>query len=826
MKNILEMKALGLLFVSVFLGASGAEAVQVSSLLNGASPTWNRITDRPGFPDSVNNGLPYQLLEIKSTSSTILTATITSPTQFDSFLALYSSSGFVPGSPNSNLLAADDDSGTYPHASLSKNGLATNTSYYLVVTSYSNQVGSVYPLTGNYTLNLSGDWRVVAPNFSPYLGGVFTTNGAISDTATTNPFSGVTVSDANSDTLSLTIAYTAANGTLTGTGLAGSAGNYTLTGSPVTVTSNLQGLLFHPTINQVAPGSTMVTNFTLTPSDGGGNGTSDNTSKVTVTSLNDGPTNSVLPAISGMALVSGLLTATSGTWSDVDPGASLSYSYQWHRATDGSGTNAAAIGGATGNSRTLTTADAHKYLRVTVTANDGQGSSTQSASSAWTAVSNSGPANAALPVISGLVVMGGAITGSSGTWNDADGDALSYSYQWYRATDGAGTGATAIPAATTSGYTVASPDAHKYLRVKVTANDGEGGSQSAGSSWTQVANTAPSFTDSPAVSGNSLVGQVLSLIGTATSDPDGDTVNLSYQWQSDGNAITGATGATYQLTPGEAGKSVTCQVTADDGQGAPNSQVSVTTGGVSVMGVAIGAYRAGEWFLDLNSNGSWEDGVDGYGYFGASDMVPVPADWNGDGYTEAAVYRAGHWYFDTSGNDQWDGETTDLWVADYGEATDIPVVGDWNGDGLPEIGIYRPGNSTWYLDTDRSFTYDPAVDVAATFGFAGALPVVGDWDGNGQVKIGVYFEGQWYLDLNGNRAWDGAGTDRYVSAFGAAGMAPVVGDWNGSGSARIGAYRDGGWYLDLDGNGTWDPATDKYLGSFGVNGMIPLVGRW
>jgi uncharacterized delta-60 repeat protein len=379
--------------------------------------------------------------------------------------------------------------------------------------------------------------------------------------------------------------------------------------------------------------------------------------------------------------------------------------------------------------------------------------------------------------------------------------------------------------------TAANATAAVTLTVSINdnGNSGTGGPKSAVDVTTinvTAVNDAPAFTTTPAISGSPVLSQLLGLTGTTTGDPDGDSVTLSYQWQADGGAISGATGSSYQLTLAELGKSVTCRVTADDGQGSPNSQVLVTTAGVVVRGDRIGVYRDGEWYFDMDDDGAWEEVGDGYGYFGASDMVPVPADWNGDGYAESAVYRAGQWYFDTSGNDQWEGEATDLWVADYGDATDIPVVGDWNGDGLPEIGIYRPENSTWYLDTDRSFTYDPAVDVAATFGFTGALPVVGDWNGNGQVKIGVYFEGQWYLDLNGNGAWDGAGTDLYAPAFGAAGMAPVVGDWNGSGSARIGCYRDGYWYLDQDGDGIWDPAKDKYLGTYGVSGMIPLVGRW
>jgi hypothetical protein len=243
--------------------------------------------------------------------------------------------------------------------------------------------------------------------------------------------------------------------------------------------------------------------------------------------------------------------------------------------------------------------------------------------------------------------------------------------------------------------------------------------------------------------------------------------------------------------------------------------------------IGVGAHQAGKWYLDFNLNAAWEPNLDVYNYFGASDMLPLPADWNGDGYTEIAVYRAGNWYFDLNGNGVWDGEPADRMVNTWGgEPDDIPVVGDWNGDGVVEIGIYRSSIYTWYLDYDGDAFYDPAVDISQPFGFAGAIPVVGDWNGNGRDKIGVYFEGQWYLDTTGNFVWDDYVNDTYVASFGVAGMLPVIGDWNGSGVDRIGAYRDGQWYLDQDGNGSWNPALDKEVGPFGVSGMLPLVGKW
>lgn len=127
-----------------------------------------------------------------------------------------------------------------------------------------------------------GDCNFV--NAAPVLGGTFMTAGAVNDDATIAPFSGITVTDANNNNVmvSVAITYPAVNGVLSGTGVTGSDGNYTVTvAAPTTATSNLQGLVFTPTNNQVAVGSTVATTFTLTPNDGIVDGATNATTVVT-----------------------------------------------------------------------------------------------------------------------------------------------------------------------------------------------------------------------------------------------------------------------------------------------------------------------------------------------------------------------------------------------------------------------------------------------------------------------------------------------------------------------------------------------------------------
>jgi hypothetical protein len=71
--------------------------------------------------------------------------------------------------------------------------------------------------------------------------------------------------------------------------------------------------------------------------------------------------------------------------------------------------------------------------------------------------------------------------------------------------------------------------------------------------------------------------------------------------------------------------------------------------------------------------------------FGARNAIPIAGDFNGDGRAEVGVFLDGDWFVDLNGNGLWDDE--DLW-AQLGNEGDKPVVGDWDGDGKDDIGIF------------------------------------------------------------------------------------------------------------------------------------------
>jgi hypothetical protein len=122
-----------------------------------------------------------------------------------------------------------------------------------------------------------------------------------------------------------------------------------------------------------------------------------NTASISITPVNDASINDVLPSVTGAERVDGnvrqdaLLTATPGTWHDVDNGAPApTFSYQWQVADDLSGINLQNLAGATATQLLLTDAQVARYVRVQVISHDGTEPSLP-AYSAWQLVTNVDP---------------------------------------------------------------------------------------------------------------------------------------------------------------------------------------------------------------------------------------------------------------------------------------------------------------------------------------------------------------------------------------------------------------------------------------------------
>ena len=143
---------------------------------------------------------------------------------------------------------------------------------------------------------------------------------------------------------------------------------------------------------------------------------------------------------------------------------------------------------------------------------------------------------------------------------------------------------------------------------------------------------------------------------------------------------------------------------------------------------------AAEFAFYRPANGRWyvigENSV-GFSIAGElGDIVPVPADYDGDGAAEFAFYRPsnGRWYVI--------GESS-VGFGFAGESDIVPVPADFDGDGAAEFGFYRPSNGRWYVIGENS----------VGFSTADIVPVPADYDGDGAEEFAFYrpSNGRWYV---------------------------------------------------------------------------------
>jgi len=340
---------------------------------------------------------------------------------------------------------------------------------------------------------------------------------------------------------------------------------------------------------------------------------SDYSTAVSFTALTDPankPTNSSVPVTSIISpttvtteVVGATISTTNGVWTSVP--AISSYSYQWQRSVDG-GTIYSNIVGATGSTYVITDIDYGFKLRVTVTANNVNGSA--SANSAGTAavlaIVNLNP-----PLSRGTLVLGETLTATQGTWHSAS--TLNYSYQWQRSANNSTW--SDISGATSATYTLVSDDLAKYVRVQVTARSNLGSLASQSPSRGVV--PALLNTAVPTVSGVARTAETLTAAnGTWLNTPG----SYTYQWEqsSDGTLwdhIPGATSQTFLVTASQVSKYVRVQVRGTKTvSGTDYSEVAYSSATGLVVGLVITNSSApvvsGAWTVGValsTSTGTW-----------------------------------------------------------------------------------------------------------------------------------------------------------------------------------------------------------------------------
>ncbi len=210
--------------------------------------------------------------------------------------------------------------------------------------------------------------------------------------------------------------------------------------------------------------------------------------------------------------------------------------------------------------------------------------------------------------------------------------------------------------------------------------------------------------------------------------------------------------------------------------------------------------------------------------WGSENGTPVPADYDGDGYLDAATYegKTGQWdiLYSNGGNES----------LTWGWKGGVAVPADFTGDGKADLGFYAPDSGEWYV-------YDLHTETSSTlaYGWNGCTPSIGDFDGDGVSDKAVYdtLNSHWYT-------YQSSSNSAVSMDLGVEGAFPVPGDFNGDGISDPTVFYPptGTWYIHSSAGGDsslvwgWNEGCFPLTGDFDGDGADDLavfdyqIGRW
>lgn len=255
--------------------------------------------------------------------------------------------------------------------------------------------------------------------------------------------------------------------------------------------------------------------------------------------------------------------------------------------------------------------------------------------------------------------------------SDDDGDTTSASFAW--TVDGVSTTATGG-----SGLTSELSGVFGYgqtVACTVTGDDGKGGTASATASAI-ITNSPPVVTAVTVTPSSATTNDVLS-VASSVSDPEGDTVTVTYDWYVDGVLAQSGTSTTLDgATHFDKDEVVTVEVVATDGVNTtrePSSGLTIqnTPPGAPVLSISPAGPTAGDALTCTVDTASTDD--DG-------DPITYTMEWE----VEGVFYEAAG-AVDT-GSPVWTGPTTTTWPDDTTTGADVQIGETWMCTATPDDG--------------------------------------------------------------------------------------------------------------------------------------------
>jgi hypothetical protein len=530
--------------------------------------------------------------------------------------------------------------------------------------------------------------------------------------------------------------------------------------------------------------------------------------------VNEAPSAPVVAIDAGDARTMNDLVASITTESEDPEGDEVTYTWSW--TVDGAvaGTEATVVAADTAKGQTW---------QISVVASDGELDS--EAGTAEVTILNTPPVETSVTLSASEVYTNDVLSAST-EGEDADGDALTWTYQWF--VDGAESdsgesldGATAF-------------DKGDEIYVVATANDGEADGPGKQSDTVVVLNSLPT---APVVSitpdePNEGVDDIKCVIDTASEDADEDAISYTASWTVDGAAYTGPT-ETHDFAndniSGENhfyGEVWECTVWTNDGEAdgeSATASVVITRPDLTIDGTeetwAEGEYlydevsivngavlwtdgkvviEAGSFVLDATSsiNGSSGGAAGGAGSYAAGSGT-------GAGAASSGEAGAGGGYGGAGGDGGYD-TTAAAGGATYGSASSQEIyVGSGGGSGGAPTGAAGGDGGgalvIWAADIDIAgeiFMDGGDAEFDSNYGQGG-----GGGSGGGVLLVGDT------VDVSGLIAADGGA--------GGMGAESVNDDGGGGGGGRIKVFYDTSYNL----SGTYRVAG----GAVGTLGTTPPV---